>query len=144
MINISSISISNYSFANGIIIRSLNQLYSFQLYSLHGSYFQFFHQIFQSCIFTDIFKCVKTTLNLPQLGIIVETLITFVLCPVVELTLISWFRVGHNPTRLQLVNKAVMLIYCIKRLFIVRLFIKKDHLSPDDHYFLIFCNLSQV
>ena len=59
-------------------------------------------------------------------------------------TLLSSFHVGHDPTRLYFLNKAVMLVNLIKRLFIVRVFRKNSirarmiilPLSIVLHYFL--------
>ena len=45
----------------------------------------------------------------------------------VKLKLLPLFRVGHNPTRLQFTNEAVMLVNCTKPLFIVMLFRKNEH-----------------
>ena len=60
----------------------------------------------------------------------------------VEFTLLSPFCMGNNPTQLQSVNDAAMLVNSIKCLFIVIIFRKNEHPSPDDNYFLIFHTLS--
>ena len=55
-----------------------------------------------------------------------------------KLTLLSSFRVRHNPPRLYFANEAVMLVNSIKRLFIVRVFRKNEHPCQDDHSHLIY------
>ena len=45
----------------------------------------------------------------------------------VKLEILSSFLVGNNPTRSYFSNEAVMLVNCIKRLFIVRVFRNNEH-----------------
>ena len=54
---------------------------------------------------------------------------------IAELELLSLFSAGNNPTLLKLVNEAAMIVNSIKRLFILMLFRKNEHFSPDDYYF---------
>ena len=71
-------------------------------------------------------------------GIILFYSYLLLLLNTVTTKLFSLFPVGHNPKNLQFANKAVMLVICVKSLFIVRVFTKIEHLFLDDNYSLIY------